>query len=168
MMSDFSGSETSQSQVKAVVKWFNATKGFGFVQPMDGSPDAFLHVSVLQTIGRNDLPEGAELICDIGPGRKGLQVSAITSIESLPEAPVSNGFDPSQGAAGPEVQGTVKFFNSDKGFGFVVPDDGGKDVFVSLRVLERARLNALEPDQRVRMTTRMGEKGPMAETVELA
>ncbi|MFC4350703.1 cold-shock protein [Fodinicurvata halophila] len=167
-MSDFSGSDASQSQVKAVVKWFNATKGFGFVQPMDGSPDAFLHVSVLQTIGRNDLPEGAELICEIGPGRKGLQVSTITSIESIPDAPpAGGGFDHSQAPAGPEVQGTVKFFNAEKGFGFVVPDDGGKDVFVSLRVLERARLSALEPDQRVRMTTRMGQKGPMAETVEL-
>ncbi|MDF2097348.1 cold-shock protein [Fodinicurvata sp. CAU 1616] len=66
------------------------------------------------------------------------------------------------------MEGTVKFFNADKGFGFIVPDDGSKDVFVSARVLERARVPMLEPDQRVRVTTRMGQKGPMAENIELA
>lgn len=66
------------------------------------------------------------------------------------------------------VEGTVKFFNQEKGFGFIVPDDGGKDVFVSARVLQRNHIMSLEPDQRVRVTTRLGDKGPMAESVELA
>jgi CspA family cold shock protein len=49
----------------------------------------------------------------------------------------------------------------------VVPDGGGKDVFVSARVLERAGIHNLEPDQRLRMMTRMGQKGPMADSIEL-
>lgn len=49
-----------------------------------------------------------------------------------------------------------------------MPDDGGKDVFVSARVLQRNHIMSLEPDQRVRVTTRLGDKGPMAESVELA
>jgi cold shock protein len=194
-MNNAFGSGDTRADVRAVVKWFNATKGFGFVQPTDGSPDAFLHVSVLQAIGRNDLPEGAEVICSIQPGRKGMQVAEITSIEHEPEgrpAPRSrdDGYGGGYGGGGyggggygrggygnrggdygggasQEVEGTVKFFNAEKGFGFIVPDDGGKDVFISARVLERARVSTLEPEQRVRVTTRMGQKGPMAETVEL-
>ena len=65
------------------------------------------------------------------------------------------------------VEGRVKFFNVEKGFGFVIPDNGGKDVFVSGRTLERFGIGALEPNQRVRLQTRMGQKGPMAEHVEL-
>jgi CspA family cold shock protein len=55
----------------------------------------------------------------------------------------------------------------EKGFGFVIPDVGCKDVFVSGRTLERFGLAVLEPNQRVRLQTRMGQKGPMAEQVEL-
>lgn len=195
-MNNAFGSGDTRADVRAVVKWFNTTKGFGFVQPTDGSPDAFLHVSVLQAIGRSELPEGAEVICSIQPGRKGMQVAAITSIEHEPEgrpAPRRDdyggrdgyghqgqghgGFGGYRGGYGgggfdgggeQEVEGTVKFFNAEKGFGFIVPDDGSKDVFISARVLERARMSMLEPDQRVRVTTRMGQKGPMADSVELA
>ena len=65
------------------------------------------------------------------------------------------------------VEGKVKFYNAEKGFGFIVPDDGSKDVFVSARTLTRAGIAALEAEQRVRVTTRMGQKGPMAANVEL-
>ncbi|MEO5375806.1 MAG: cold shock domain-containing protein [Alphaproteobacteria bacterium] len=65
------------------------------------------------------------------------------------------------------VTGTVKFFSGEKGFGFVTPDGGGKDVFVHAKVLERAGLRALAPEQRVRMTISMGQKGPQADTVTI-
>jgi CspA family cold shock protein len=78
------------------------------------------------------------------------------------------------GAAGPSTageagvaEGVVKFFNNEKGFGFMIPDDGGKDVFISARTLSRAGIESLEAQQRVRVTTRSGQKGPMAESVEL-
>ena len=145
-----------------MVKWFNPTKGFGFVQPTDGSPDAFMHVSVVERSGLNSLPQGATIICDLCTGQKGPQVAAVHRVESLPEAPPHD-----EGGEASEVDGTVKFYNGEKGFGFVVPDGGGKDVFVSARVLERAGIRDLEPDQRLRMMTRMGQKGPMADNVEL-
>jgi CspA family cold shock protein len=80
----------------------------------------------------------------------------------MPEAVPHN-----EGGEATEVEGTVKFYNAEKGFGFVVPDGGTKDVFVSARVLERAGIQNLEPEQRVRMMTRMGQKGPMADSVEV-
>jgi CspA family cold shock protein len=66
------------------------------------------------------------------------------------------------------VEGRVKFFNPDKGFGFILPDDGSRDVFVSASTLERNGIGTLENNQRVRVGIRMGHKGPMAQTIELA
>jgi CspA family cold shock protein len=154
--------EITHHEVTAVVKWFNPTKGFGFVQPTDGSPDAFLHISVVERAGHQTLPQGTTIVCDLCAGQKGPQVAAVHRIESMPEAapPVESG-------EATEVEGTVKFYSSERGFGFVVPDGGSKDVFVSARVLERAGIQNLEPEQRVRMMTRMGQKGPMADSVEL-
>ncbi len=154
--------EITHHEITAVVKWFNPTKGFGFVQPTDGSPDAFMHVSVVERSGHNSLPQGATIVCDLCAGQKGPQVAAVHRVESMPEAPPHD-----EGGEASEVDGTVKFYNGEKGFGFVVPDGGGKDVFVSARVLERAGIRDLEPDQRLRMMTRMGQKGPMADSVAL-
>jgi CspA family cold shock protein len=63
--------------------------------------------------------------------------------------------------------GTVRFFNSDKSFGFVTMDNAGPDVFVSGGALKRAGIPALRIGQRVRLTMRSGPRGPMAERVEL-
>lgn len=197
--SPFDHAGPSRTDVAAVVKWYNPVKGFGFVQPNDGSPDAFLHVSVVEQAGYGDLPEGTSLVCDITEGRKGPQVSSIHRVE-LGAAPAPRsaprmdrgggmgygggsrdggmgygggsrdsgmGYGGGGGGATSSVEGTVKFFNPGKGFGFVTPDDGGKDVFISARTLERIGINSLEPNQRVRLTTRMGQKGPMAEHIEL-
>jgi CspA family cold shock protein len=65
------------------------------------------------------------------------------------------------------MEGTVKFYSAEKGFGFIIPDDGSKDVFISARVLERAGLQTLGPDQRVRVVARVGQKGPTADRIEI-
>ena len=165
---NFQQPEPSRRDVSAVVKWFNRAKGFGFVQPSDGSPDAFLHVSVLEQLGRSELDEGTTITCDIADGHKGPQVAEIHNVDESTASPSSGG--PRGGAPGgftEEFEGTVKFFNVEKGFGFIKPDDGGRDVFISARTLERAGLSMLESNQRVRVATRMGLKGPMAENVTL-
>ena len=182
-------SEPYRTGVSALVKWYNPTKGFGFVQPEDGSPDAFLHASLVAQLGHDDLPEGTALVCDIAEGPRGPQVAAIQSVEP-PSEPVMRSRPPRRpggfggggggygggggggggyGGAGEGevVEGVVKFFNNEKGFGFIIPDDGGKDVFISSRTLTRAGIDSLEAQQRVRVTTRLGQKGPMAERVEL-
>lgn len=178
---DFDRDEITHRNVKAVVKWFNVTKGFGFVQLNEGAPDAFLHISVVERTGTRDLTEGTTLICDLMQGRKGLQVAEIHSVEGGGR-PSSSGYGQGGGHGGygdrggqgggrgestEVIEGTVKFFNAEKGFGFVIPDNGGKDIFVSGRTLERYGIAVLQPNQRVRLHTRMGQKGPMAEQVEL-
>jgi cold shock protein len=68
--------------VQAVVKWYNADKGFGFVQLADGSGDAFLHVSIVERGGHSSVPPGATLEVRAGPGPKGPQVTEILSVDS--------------------------------------------------------------------------------------
>lgn len=88
-------------QAKALVKWFNVTKGFGFVAPVDGTPDAFLHISVLNRAGLQELSDGTEILCQITQGPKGPQVTRIVEVlgEGAP-APASQsrgGYDQPRG-----------------------------------------------------------------------
>ena len=77
---DTGGGPTSETRGK--VKWFNPEKGFGFVSPADGSPDVFLHVSALKQAGLQDAPEGSTIVCEVGPGRKGVQVLRVITLDT--------------------------------------------------------------------------------------
>ena len=77
-----------------------------------------------------------------------------------------NSHDDDQGG-GETVDGTVKWFNADKGFGFVAPQTGGKDVFVHRSALERSGLQSLADGEPVRLTVRQGQKGPEAVRVQV-
>ena len=146
---------------KATVKWFNPSKGFGFVELEDGRGDAFLHVSVLERSGRSGLSEGEVLDCEISEGRKGFQVDAILSTQSPTTSSEANS------ASGDTVMGTVKWFNPEKGFGFITPDNGGRDVFVHATALHRSNLQTIEEGQRVRAITSSGQRGPQVDSLEV-
>lgn len=161
-MSESASVSHDGERISAVVKWFNPIKGFGFVQPNDGSGDAFVHVSVLEAAGHRDLPDGAAVECEIAPGEKGPMVTVIHSVA----APTA-GAAPAAEPEGPPLEGTVKFFDANKGYGFIVPDNGGQDIFVSGRVVARSGLRMLDADARVRVGIRKGDKGPLAVSVEL-
>jgi len=179
-----------QERVTVRVKWFNPTKGFGFVVPDGtGGSDAFLHASVLPPEDANGIAEGATLICDLAQGEKGMMVATVYSVDTSTAAAPSHDRGPDRGPrgggygsgfgspdrpprrpTGPPAEsgeGTVKFFNESKGFGFVTPDNGGPVIFVSARILGRVGIQALESDQRVRFEARPGDKGPMADKIEL-
>jgi cold shock protein len=160
--------------VQAVVKWYNPDKGFGFVQLADGSGDAFLHVSVVERSGHDNVPTGATLEVRAGPGAKGPQVTEILSVDSStaqqelprrarPERPTY----PSADQATVEESGTVKWYNAMKGFGFIASDRGGKDIFVHVSTLERAGITGLTEGQRVAIDVTDGRKGPEAAGLRL-
>jgi CspA family cold shock protein len=248
-------------KIKATVKWFDPNKGFGFVAPEDGSPDAFLPASAVTAVGHDRLPEGTTVVVDLVQSQKGNQVSRIYDVDvstasprprrddaarpapragAAPRSPYGNdrggygndrggygndrggyggndrggygndrggygndrggygndrggyggggyggggggygggndrgygggGYGNDRGASsGPseEVEGTVKWFNTTKGFGFVAPDTGGKDVFVHITAVERSGVGQLQENQRVRMKVQQGQKGLEAVSIE--
>ena len=87
-MSDSSISDAGDGvRTSAIVKWFNPIKGYGFVQPDDGTGDAFVHVSVLEAAGHRDLPDGAAVECEITQGAKGPTVTTIFSVSATLKKP---------------------------------------------------------------------------------
>jgi len=161
--------------VRAVVKWFNSEKGFGFAELSDGSGDAFLHETVLAQRSINPVQPGDTLEVRVGPGHKGPHVTEVLSVDSSTAAPVAprrssfraeTSDGPSSDTAVEET-GTVKWFNVDKGFGFIARDSGGKDVFVHVSALERSGLTALREGQAVVVDVVEGRKGPEAAGVRL-
>jgi CspA family cold shock protein len=75
------------SELHGTVKWFNPEKGFGFVSPADGSPDVFLHISALKQAGLQDAPEGSSIHCEVGQGRKGIQVLRVINLDTSSATP---------------------------------------------------------------------------------
>jgi CspA family cold shock protein len=63
------------------------------------------------------------------------------------------------------AEGTVKWFNADKGFGFIAQDGGGEDVFVHFSAIQSSGYRSLEDNQRVEFEVTAGQKGPQAENV---
>jgi CspA family cold shock protein len=64
------------------------------------------------------------------------------------------------------AQGTVKWFNAEKGFGFITPDEGGQDLFVHHSSIESTGFRTLDENQRVSFTVGQGQKGPQATNVQ--
>jgi cold shock protein len=154
---------SAKAGVTAKVKWFNPAKGFGFVAPMDGTTDAFLHVSVVQRAGLRTLRQGATIICDLTDGPRGPQVAMISRVD---DSTVADDVPPADGDES-VLDGEIKFFAVDKGYGFGMPAGGGPDVFIGIGALQRSNLDRLESGQHVRMYVRSGKKGPMAVRIEV-
>lgn len=167
-MSSFDSFSSSDQgfETEAIVKWFNLTKGFGFVAPSDGSSDAFMHSSVVSRAGMRDMAEGTKLVVQITDGPKGRQVASIVQVLGVVDVPRSSN-RPAPTGPEAELTGSVKWFKPDKGFGFVTPDDGDRDVFVHRTIVQRAGLQQLESGQKVRMRVQTAAKGREATWIEV-
>ena len=131
------------------MKWFSPVKRYGFVELSDGSGDAFLHASVLERAGISFVQPGETLELRVARHPK-LMVTEILSTDSSTAAPLQasrRNFAPQHETSALEgsVQemGTVKWYNAAKGFGFIVRDGGGRDVFVQASALQRAGIASL-------------------------
>lgn len=154
----------------AVVKRFDAERGFGFVSLDGNSGDAFLHIKVLQKAGADAVTPGTRLRIRVGRGERGPQVTEVLEVGSMeavkPREPRASLVSPTQQTdQGEEVRGKVKWYNAEKGFGFITRDDGGKDVFVHATALERSGTTQLTEGQAVTIQVVQGDRGLEASTV---
>ena len=165
-------SVAAAASVEAEVLWFNAQKGFGFVKLPDGS-DAYLHIRTLEAAGYDNVSEGVRLEVRTEAGPRGPQVAQVLAVSGGSERSPGTGLRTRpdlKGSAGPdageqESAGTVKWYNADKGFGFISLESGGRDVFVHASALTRSGLTKLEEGQKVIVRYAQGQKGLEARAI---
>ena len=153
------------------VSWYDGDKGFGFITPESGGPDVFVHVRALAG-GLTELHEGDRVTYDSAASEKGPQARDVHLARSstprgTPSVPTSRGRSVHQEASSVPArggEGVVARFDAERGFGFIVPDAGGADLFVHVSVLRGAE--ALNQGDRVRYQVRQSDRGPQADRVE--
>lgn len=169
---------TANPACSGYIKWFDATRGFGFLVPDDGSGDVLVHFSVLREHGRRMLPEGARVSCEVTQGSRGLQALRIlsfdlttaTGVDFDARRPVrSDRGDPHALAAdaGPLEPVVVKWFNRLKGYGFLNRVDDSADIFVHMETLRRAGINDIMPSDPLQARIAKGNNGLLAVEVSL-
>ena len=175
------------------VKFFNQDKGYGFISPDGGGEDSFVHISAVEQAGLTGLAEGQPLeFTLVDRGGKVSATDLVIEGDPLPvperaPRPERSGFDRDRGgdrggfqrggdrdggfqrgpmreSTGERANGTVKFFNDMKGFGFIQRDDGGEDVFVHISALERSGVGQVTQNDRLAFDIEVDRRGKYSAT----
>ena len=173
---------------KGVVKFFNAAKGFGFVVRDDGGEDVFVHISAVEQAGLAGLADGQPIEFTLSERNGRISATDIVIVgEPMPvtaggvggggggavsdRGPPRGGGAPGGFGGGAQretsterYEGTVKFFNAQKGFGFIAREDGGQDAFVHISAVERAGMASLAEGQKVSFQMETDRRGKQAAT----
>jgi len=169
-------SDSDEEVIAGRVKWFDATRGFGFIVSDEIEGDILLHFSVLREHGRRSVPEGALIECVPVKLDRGLQAKRVVSIDlsaALPQQPRSSipAADRADRKALSDAAGEfevveVKWFNRVRGYGFVNRlDAAGEDVFVHMETVRQSHLGDLQPRQR--LEARIASSGKGLTAIEL-
>ena len=152
------------------VKWFDPSKGFGFVVADEGGPDILLHANVLRNFGQSSVADAAGITIVVQQTARGIQAVEVLNIEPpLGEAAARRPADPKATAITEEVDlslprlpARVKWFDKSKGFGFANVFGRAEDVFLHIEVLRRSGLADLQPGEAVTLRVVDGARGRMA------
>jgi cold shock protein len=156
-------------ELSGSIKWFDVSKGYGFIVPDNGLPDILLHVTCLRRDGFQVAYEGARVVAEVLQRPRGLQAFRILSMDEstavhpaqMPPPRTHVTVAPTSGLE----RAQVKWFNRLRGFGFLTRGEGTPDIFVHMETLRRFGLAELRPGQYVLVRFGPGPKGLMAAEV---
>jgi cold shock protein len=156
-------------EIAGRIKWFDVTKGYGFIVPDNGEADVLIHVTVLRRDGFQTIHEGARIVAEASRRERGLQVFRVLSVE------MAEGVHPAQlpaarthaqvAAVGGFEIVIVKWFNRVRGFGFLSRGEGTEDIFVHMETLRRYGFVDVRPGDSLLARFGPGPKGLMAAEV---
>ncbi|WP_442880854.1 cold-shock protein [Bosea sp. (in: a-proteobacteria)] len=165
------GGVDAGTELAGHVKWFDVSKGYGFVVPEDGGSDVLVHVTTLKRDGFNAIAEGARIVLEVIEKQRGRQAIRVLSIDTSAgrhpaEMPMPRTNATVTATSGLERM-VVKWFNRLRGFGFVSAGEGSPDIFVHMETLRRYGIVELIPGQTVLVRYGPGPKGLMAAEIRL-
>jgi CspA family cold shock protein len=166
LVGELADEAVSVIEITGAIKWFDVSKGYGFIIPDNGLPDVLLHVTCLRRDGFQTAYEGARVVVEVLQRPKGLQAFRILSMDEstaihpaqLPPARTHVQVTPTSGLE----RAVVKWFNRLRGFGFLTRGEGTPDIFVHMETLRRFGMTELRPGQYVLVRFGPGSKGMMA------
>ena len=157
-------------EVSGLIKWFDASKGYGFVIPDNNLPEVFVHVDCLRSAGFQTTPEGARVVCEVTRGERGLNALQMLSMD------VSTAVRPSElpqrtyvavAAESGWERATVKWFNRLRGFGFLTRGPLTPDIFVHIETVRRFGFTELRAGQTVWVRYGSGSNGLAAAELKI-